>query len=140
MTQIITPARECILWLFSSSYNPKQLPKELYVLELEACIYKHSCEIFEDIKTKKETNPSLIFMCYVALFCFGYLELGEDIIDLYQIMNVRIRQMTLVFRKLLPLPHDIGINNPSLLKKWLCENKSKLEWSKPEGRYILNNP
>jgi hypothetical protein len=76
-------------------------------------------------------------MVSTGLFCFGHIEAIDDIIKYFKFVPRPIKIMAWVLRELLPLPQDIGIDTPDLLKQWISDNKNRLEWSEEKGKYLL---
>jgi hypothetical protein len=137
----MTPARGCRLLFYRGDYFEQHhlIPDDFDFNYHEDKLYKLSLEIKESEESKSdlEKSKTAIFMVSTGLFCFGHLDEIDNIINYYQLVPRSIKTMVGVLRQLLPLPQNIGINTPDLLKQWLSDNKNRLEWSEQEGRYLL---
>ena len=137
-----TPARKCRLSLYSSNYfnNPSLIPEDFDYVAHEKKLYTLTQEIkdVEENKSESDRNKIVFFMYSIGLFCFGNIDSVEDIINSFSFVNRRMKTMVFVLQELLPLPSSISINTPDLLKKWLSDNKNRLEWIEKEGKYLLN--
>ena len=102
-------------------------------------LYELSKEIQEEEQGKCELKKSkvAIFMASIGMFCFGHLDVIDDIIKYFNLVPRPVKVMVWVLRELLPLPQEIGIDTPDLLKQWLFDNRDRLEWSEEKGKYLL---
>jgi hypothetical protein len=136
-----TPARKCRLSLYSSKYfnSPSLIPEDFDYTAHENNLYILTQEIKdeEEKKPESERDKIVFFMYSIGLVCFGNINSVEDVINSFSFVNQRMKTMVFVLRELLPLPSDISINTPNLLKQWVSDNKNRLEWSEKEGRYLL---
>jgi hypothetical protein len=138
----MTPARRCRFSNYNGSryFNHLGLIPEDFDFEYhERRLYKLSIEIKqeEEAKGDLEKSKTAIYMASIGLFCFGHLEVIDDIINYFKFVPRPVKVMAIVLRELLPLPHEIGIDTPDLLKQWVSENRNRLEWSEGKGKYLL---
>jgi hypothetical protein len=142
----MTPARRCRLENYKSGryfLRPDLIPDDFDFEYHERKLYELSLEIqkteSEELKFDPNRTKAGIFMASIGLFCYGHLEVVDDIIEYFKLVPRPIKTMVWVLRELLPLPQEIGIDNPDLLKQWLFDNRNRLEWSEEKGKYLLVN-
>ncbi len=100
-----------------------------------------------DLKINEEASESRIkatrnglFVISVGLFCFGRLDVAEDILDNIPGGRGSVNHFAGVLHRLLPLPPGFNcLKNPNEIKEWLKLNRSQLRWDKSLERYILEN-
>ncbi len=115
-----------------------------FYAELQSLYQEHKKEILEKISegvsdSEIKAVRNGVYILSVALFCFGRLDVAEDILDNIPGGRGNINRFAGVLNALLPLPSGLNYrNNPIEFKKWLKANRSQLRWDESLERYILD--
>ena len=116
-----------------------------FYAELQSLYQEHKSEILEKVNEGASDSDikgirNGVYILSVALFCFGRLDVAEDILDNIPGGRGNINRFVGVLNRLLPLPTGLNCRkNPILFKKWLKVNRSQLRWDESLERYILQN-
>lgn len=144
MTENISYAKRIREILRSEFRNRDNLQTDAaFYHELQNLYQEYKTEILE--KTSEGVSDSDIkgfrnglFVLSVTLFCFGRLDVAEDILDNLPGGRGNINRFAYVLNRLLPSPSDLDcVKNPVEFKEWLRKNRSQLRWDENLERYIL---
>ncbi|MEO0933656.1 MAG: hypothetical protein AAFY21_07825 [Cyanobacteria bacterium J06641_2] len=122
-------------------------------LQTDAAFYHELQNLYQEYKREilAKTNEGVpdsdikgfrngLFVLSVGLFCFGRLDVAEDILDNIPGGRGNINRFAYVLNRLLPAPSDLNcVNNPMEFKQWLRKNRSQVRWDENLERYILEN-
>ncbi|MEO0840394.1 MAG: hypothetical protein AAF063_16000 [Cyanobacteria bacterium J06643_5] len=122
-------------------------------LQTDAAFYHELQNLYQEYKREivEKTSEGLpdsdikgfrngLFVLSVALFCFGRLDVAEDVLDNIPGGRGNINRFAYVLNRLLPAPSDLNcVKNSMEFKQWLRKNRSQVRWDENLERYILEN-
>jgi|SRR5579871_1638974 len=98
-------------------------------------------KLLDDLLLSNSLVRSTVYMSAGVLITFGYIDVAEDIFQIYPYMIHPLQAIMSRIPEIIPIPAELKYmrnrSEISEILKWVKNNKAFLQWDEQNGRYFL---